>query len=290
MKRKGRNYPRGDPQNRAFTLIELLVVIAIIAILAALLIPALSRAKQKAQGVYCLNNTKQLMLAALLYAGDTDDRLPPNGDDDADGTFWVAGNMTSPYDVTNTVFLTDPKYAVLAPYVHRATGLYKCPGDLKLAFTGGRAAQRVRSYSMSAAVGTIAGASNPGFNGMPVFGIWLNGGNNRPNQPWRTYGKFSQITKPTPSDLWVFVDEDGYSIDDASFDVSMAVSPTTMLSWPGTYHNFGASFAFADGHSESHKWRDSRTRHGPGTLHATQGNPDNPDILWLQQRTSARAQ
>jgi prepilin-type processing-associated H-X9-DG protein len=121
-----------------------------------------------------------------------------------------------------------------------------------------------------------------------VWGIELNGGSNKPNQPWRTYGKLSQMTKPAPSDLWVFVDEDGLSINDASFDVSM-LHPTTMFSWPGTYHNYGAIFAFADGHSEGHKWRDPRTQHDPHFVRMTQGNPDNPDILWMQQRTSAPA-
>ena len=280
----------------AFTLIELLIVIAIIAILAALLLPALSRAKQRAHGIYCLNNTRQFMVATLLYAGDSNDQLPPNGDDDLDGIFWVAGNMKSPPEARNPNYYMDSRTASLSPYA-RSIDVYRCPSDKSTVAVGGVTYPRYRSYAMNAAVGTIAGSDIERLNGQPVWGSWLDGsGTHRANQPWRTYGKLAHITDPGPSDLWVFLDEDERSIDLGSFNVSMIATTTSMVDWPGTYHNFAANFAFADGHVAAHHWKDLRTRKIPlptnmnGLNRPTaQGNPNNPDILWLQQHTSALA-
>src|SRR5439155_23596290 len=102
-------------------------------------------------------------------------------------------------------------------------------------------------------------------NGQTDFAQLLNMRSNRANAPWRTYGKVTDMTAPRPSSLWVLVDEDQFSIDDASFDVCMVAPPTAWYSWPGTYHNFAASFAFADGHTEPHKWKDGRSK-APATL------------------------
>src|SRR6266850_1471796 len=184
--------------SRGFTLIELLVVIAIIAILAAMLLPALGRAKENGRSVFCMNSTKQFLTASLMYASDNLENLPPNGDDDYDGTFWVRGDMSNATDAINTSYLTDPRYAVLAPYVRNALGLYKCPSDKSMIQVGPTKYARVRSYSMNSSVGTLGG-SNRYDNRGPVWGLFLDGtGHHQPNHPWRTYGRTADMVAPAP--------------------------------------------------------------------------------------------
>jgi prepilin-type N-terminal cleavage/methylation domain-containing protein len=277
----------------AFTLIELLVVIAIIGILAALLMPAMSRAKAKAEGTYCMNNGKQLGAALHLYAGDFSDWLPPNPEDRESTNHWVEGNFWHNLgDATNIHYLTDPKHAKLAPYSGRSGRIYKCPADRSMVTIEGIKYSRVRTFSMNQAVGT---KSLPPAE--PVDAPWLDGKNNtgrynKHNQPWRTYGRFSDMVAPLPAALWVFLDEEERSINDAGFAVDMTL-PTHFQDWPGTYHDLACGFAFADGHSEIHKWTDGNTRlTGPWEPRHYTTPPvraNNPDVLWLQERTSSRA-
>lgn len=260
---------------QAFTLIELLVVIAIIAILAGMLLPALGKAKSKAQGIFCMNNQRQMTLAWIMYADDNDDRIPPNH---IRGTSrhetWVQGwlDYASPStDNTNTVFLTQSH---LWSYLN-TLGSWRCPADKSLSKHGQQWLPRVRSVSMN---------------------NWLN-----PNQIWagqsqyKAFRKIADMTRPSPTGVWVLVDEREDRINNGFFVVDMnGFSPRSpnryeMVDMPASYHNAAAGIAFADGHAEIHRWRDARTippvRKGRN-LPLTSGSNGNVDVAWLQIRST----
>ena len=247
-------------------------MIAIIGILASLLFPVLSKSKKKAQGVFCISNGKQLMVAQNLYADENAGWLPPNPDYQCP-RMWVSGDMGKPGDATNSLLLIDPNRTLIAPYISRSPSVFKCPADKTI---------HVRTFSMNQAVGTkplIRAA---------VDGPWLDGSHaHKANHPYYTYGRFADMVRPSPANLWVLIDEDPLNISDGAFAVSMS-RPTSVLDWPGAYHNSAAGVHFADGHTETHKWLDARTSPGGRVSKGLHPQlPENPDILWLQQRTSA---
>jgi prepilin-type processing-associated H-X9-DG protein len=274
-----------------FTLIELAVVIATIAVLVAVLLPALAGTRPNAQAFQCLENQRQLILAWQMYAQDNSDLLPPNDfpyniSEPRDGSEknWVFGSMLVPLDAINTSILVNPQLSLLALY-NTNPAAYKCPADTSLI----QGHPRARSVSMNCAVGTrwyTAGAGKP--RGSPVGGSWLSGYYSDPDPNYRTYGKITQMTKPGPSMTWVIMDENPLTINDACLEICMQ---PYLIDFPANYHNGAAGISFTDGHTEMHRWVDAFAQNptaGPGGQGGVLPTPANSqDLAWIQPRTSA---
>ena len=275
----GRFFPR--PRILGFTLIELLVVIAIIAILAALLLAGLGRAKSQAKTVACINNLRQLSLAWLMYGEDHNEWLPPNtgyiNPATPRGPSWVLGWLENnpDYDWPDNTNILHLKNSLLAPYLASAVPLWRCPSDPSSSLFGGQRLPRVRSYSMNGYMD-----STPGRIDM---------------LDWKIFQQSTGI--PVPSELFVMIDEREDGIQDSFFVVDMGNPRPLMYSAPRSAHNGGGVLGFADGHVIRKKWLDlaswpcvASRGHciGCAADHIDRVDGAPRDLGWLQQHTTVQ--
>jgi prepilin-type N-terminal cleavage/methylation domain-containing protein/prepilin-type processing-associated H-X9-DG protein len=274
---------RFNPVARGFTLIELLVVIAIIAVLASMLLPALSKVKSRTLGIQCMNNSRQLMLAWRLYADDNQDKIPFAYADAAGANApyaWIQGILDfNGANRSNWDIEQDIKKSPLWKYCGNQPNIFRCPADKSTVTYQGKVLPRVRSMSMNNWVGGNEGA----------YGGWS-------GPEWRVYTKLIHMVAPGPSRTFVLLEEREDSINDAFWVVDMTGYPNSpgsmmMVDFPASYHGNACGFAFADGHSEIHKWLDPRTtppvKKG-STIPLNVPHPNSRDVFWMQDHSTRK--
>jgi prepilin-type N-terminal cleavage/methylation domain-containing protein/prepilin-type processing-associated H-X9-DG protein len=277
-------FGRREPaRGRAFTLIELLVVVAIIAILAALLLPALARSRLKAQMIQCMSNSRQMMLAWRQYVDDNADRVPSAYGNPGvwipDTTMTWSGNARqdgSNPDNWDVTLMVQP--SLLWPYCGNNLGLWRCPGD--------------NQYPCLVPSGPLVGQMLPRQRSMSMLS-WFNSSDAQDSGPGFTvYQKLSQVVNPGPAMTIVFLDERCDSINDGEWCSGMFGWPDQPGSWrivdfPGSYHGGACGVAFTDGHSECHKWMDARTMPPIGQLPGHNISvPNSVDAYWIMEHST----
>lgn len=268
----------------AFTLIELLVVIAIIAILASLLLPALNKGKLKAQNLHCMSGHRQLCLAWRMYSEDNHDALLFASEDpyhpETAAAAWVTGTLDfRPENRSNWDPNENITKSPMWPYCGQSLGIWKCVADHSYVTVDGEQKPRVRSMCMNVFLGGWGGTD----------GYW-----GPPFSDYKIYRKQTELADPGPSKVFVFLDMREDSIDMGNFGTRMAGWPDHpedygFFDLPGYYHHFACGFSFADGHSEIHRWHDSRTMPAliaNGEVSDIFSSPNNNDVAWLQEHAT----